>query len=197
MADPVRHRPITIDDYLRLEAAAVDVKHEYVAGDVYAMTGGTRRHNYIAGNIFTRLRLAARGGPCRVYMSDVKLRAARDVVYYPDVMVACGPEGTDPLVEDAPCVVVEVLSPTTQATDRREKAMVYKQLAGLRAYVIVEQERRRVQRHWRDDEGAWWHEDVADTGRVAFPCPAVELTLDEIYEGAEPEGEHRLAVREP
>jgi Uma2 family endonuclease len=142
-----RHHLLTLDDYFRLEAAAVDVKHEYVAGQVYAMSGASRRHNRIAGNIFARLWTAARGGPCRVYMSDVKLRAAHDVVYYPDVMVACGAEGTDPLVEDAPCLVVEVLSPSTQLTDRREKALVYRQLASLRAYVIVDQARRWVHRY--------------------------------------------------
>lgn len=185
MAEPAARRTLpTVEDYLGLEAAS-SVRHEYLAGEVYALAGATRRHNRIALNIATRLITAARGGPCRVYVSDVKLLAARDVVYYPDVMVACGPEAEDPLVEHAPCLVVEVISPSTEMIDRREKAMVYKGIAGLRAYLMVHQERRRVERHWRDDEGAWWHADLADEGRVPVPCPALELTLDEIYEGVD------------
>ena len=185
MAGPAtRHGPLSVEDYLRLEEAS-SVRHEYVAGEVYALAGAPRRHNRIALNLATRLATAARGGSCRVYMSDVKLRAARDVVYYPDVMVACGPEGSHRLVEHAPCLVVAVISPSTEMTDRREKAMIYKGIPTLRAHLIVHQDCRRVERHWRDDEGSWWHADVADEGRVPIPCPDVELTLGEIYQGVE------------
>lgn len=185
MAEPAtRHAPLSIEDFLRLEEIS-STRHEYVAGEVYALAGATRRHNRIAGNVFARLHAAARGGPSRVYVSDVKLRAARDVIYYPDVMVACEPEGEDPLVEHAPCLVIEVMSPSTEMTDRREKALVYKGIASLKAYFIIHQDQRRVERHWRDEAGAWWHADVAGEGRVPVPCPAVELTLDEIYEGVE------------
>lgn len=161
------------------------MRHEYVAGQVYAMTGASLRHNRIVGNLFAHLWTAARGGPCRVYSETVRFRAARDIVYYPDVMVACGPEGDDPLSEDAPCLVAEVLSPSTQEIDRREKAMVYKAVPGLRAYLVIHQELRRVERHWCDEEGTWWHADVAHEGRVPIPCPALVLTLDEIYEGVD------------
>lgn len=178
----MRQRPISLEEYLRLEESA-SVRHEYVDGEVHALAGASLRHNRIVVNIATRLHTVARGGPCRVYVEAVKLRAARNVIYYPDVMVACGPEGDDPLVEHAPCLVVEVLSPSTQETDRREKALVYKGIPGLRAYVIVHQDMRRVERHWRDDDGAWWHADVAFEGRVPIPCPEVVLTLDELYEG--------------
>jgi len=185
MADPgTRHRPLSIEEYLALEETA-SVRHEYVAGQVYALAGASRRHNRIALNIATRLVNAARGGPCRVYASDVKLRAARDIFYYPDVIVACGPPGDDPLVEQAPCLVVEVISRSTRAIDRREKALVYKGIAGLQTYCIVHQDERRVERHWCDEEGAWWYADVTIRGRVPIPCPPVDLTLDEIYEGAD------------
>lgn len=165
------------------------VRHEYVAGEVYAMTGATRRHNRIALNIATRLLAVTRGGPCRVYMEGVRLRAARDVFYYPDVMVACGPAGDDPLAEHDPCLVVEVLSPATQEIDRREKALVYKGIASVRAYLIVHQDVRRVERHWRDDEGTWWHADTALQGRVPLPFLDLVLTLDDVYEGLEREGD--------
>ena len=84
------HGYVTVEEYLELEKTS-SVKHEYVAGEIHAMVGASRRHNRIAVNILRRLADAAEGGPCRVYISDMKLRAAEDVFYYPDVMVACVP----------------------------------------------------------------------------------------------------------
>lgn len=181
----VRHQTLTAEEYLSLEAAA-SVRHEYVAGVMYVLAGATKRHNRIAGNIFRHLSGAALDGPCRVYMSDVKLRAGDEAYYYPDVMVACGPEGNDPVVEDAPCLVVEVASPSTAVIDRREKLVAYKRIPTLEAYVIVEQDERRVQRHWRDEEGVWWDAEVTGQGQVPLPCPETTLTLDDIYAGVEP-----------
>ena len=160
------------------------VRHEYVGGMVYAMGGATRRHNSIALNIATRLLAAARGGPCRVYMEAVKLRVD-DVIYYPDVMVACGPEDEDPLIENAPCLVVEVASPSTESIDRREKMLAYRSIPTLQAYLIVNQQDKRVERYWRDKDGEWRQgEAVGEGSKVPIPCPGpFELTLPEIYEG--------------
>ena len=159
------------------------VRHEYVGGTIHAMVGATKRHNQIGLNIASRLLGAARGGPCRVYASDVKLRAAEDTVYYPDVMVACEPED-DPLVENYPCLVVEVALPSTESIDRREKMLAYRKIPTLRAYLIVAQDERRVERHWRDESGEWLQgEAVGEEGFVPVPCPETKLTLAEIYEG--------------
>lgn len=183
MAPPAYRQPrLSLEDYLEFEEQSA-TRHEFVAGQIHALAGTSRRHNRIAGNIFAHLLMAARGGPCRVYMSDVKLKVADDVVYYPDVMVACGPPGEHPLLETAPCLVVEVLSPGTEQIDRREKLLAYKAIPGLRTYLIVHQDRPRVERAWCDEEGNWWDADVADEGRVPLPCPEVVLTLEEIYEG--------------
>ena len=145
----------------------------------------SKRHNRIVGNIYARLLASARGGPCRVYMETVKVRATDDVIYYPDVMVACGPENDDPLVEDAPCLVVEVTSPSTEVIDRREKMLAYRRIPSLEAYVIVDPESPRVERYWRAENGEWRQgEAVGEGSRVPIPCPApMELTLAEIYEG--------------
>jgi len=126
---------LSVEDYLEMEKTAT-VRHEYVAGEVYAMTGASRRHNRIAGNVYRRLADAAAGGPCRVYMETVKLR--KDIFYYPEVMVACGSEPENPYYEDAPCLVVEVVSPSTESTDRREKLAAYKRVPGLKAYLILD-----------------------------------------------------------
>ncbi len=173
--------PLSVEDYLEMEKTAT-VRHEYVAGEVYAMTGASRRHNRIAGNVYRRLADAAAGGPCRVYMETVKLRID-DVFYYPDVMAACGTEPDDPYYEDAPCLVVEVVSPGTESTDRREKLAAYRRVPGLKAYLILDQERMLVERHFRDEEGVWIRADLVDEGGFSVPCPEMSLTLAEIYEG--------------
>ena len=144
---------MSVEDYLEMEKTAT-VRHEYVAGEVYAMVGVSRRHSRIAGNIFRMLAVVAAGGPCRVHQSDMKLQVD-DVFYYPDVMVACDEEPDDPYYEDSPCRVVEVVSQSTESTDRREKLAAYKSVPGLRACLIVDQDRMRVERHFRDEAGAW------------------------------------------
>jgi Uma2 family endonuclease len=180
-----RNRALTVEEYLRAEETAT-VRHEYVGGEVHAMTGGTLRHNRIALNVTTRLHAAARRGPCQIFVNDVKVRAASDVIYYPDVVVSCAAQDDRGVIARDPCVVVEVLSPSTRTTDRREKLANYKRIRSLRAYLVVEQRERAVERHWRHEGGAWWREevsDVTDASSVAVPCPDAVLTLDEIYEG--------------
>ncbi len=178
------HGSLTVDEYLKLEESAT-VRHEYVGGEIFAMVGAIKRHNTIIGNTFGRLWGAARGDACRVYSESVKLRVSDDVIYYPDVMAACGPEGDDPHVEDDPCLVVEVVSPSTETTDRREKLAAHKRMPGLRAYLIVSQDRRWVECHLRGEDGVWRRGDLVDEGRFSVPCPETDLSLDEIYEGLE------------
>ena len=121
------------------------------------------------------------------------------IIYYPDVMAACGPEPEDERIEDAPCLLVEVLSPSNEIVDLREKLFVYKTIASLRTYLIVDQDRRHVERWWRDATEGWRHVAVAERGEIPLPCPVAgwPLTLDEIYEGVElPSPEERRRVRE-
>ena len=175
--------PLTIDDYLLLEEAS-DVRHEYVAGQVHALAGTTARHNRIALNIVARLLAGVGDGPCRVYASDMKVRVGNNAVYYPDVMVTCEPHAETALIMDAPCLLVEVISPSTASIDRREKLAAYRGLPSLRAYLIVEQELQRVERHWRDAEGTWQYADhtaLAGAVRVPLACPDVVLALADIY----------------
>lgn len=185
MAEPTTPQDsMTVEEYMKLEESST-VRHEYVAGEIYAMTGATRRHNRISGNIYAALLGAARHTTCRVYMETVKLRAAADTVYYPDVIVACGPEPEDPYVENEPCLVVEVVSPSTETTDRREKLAAYKRMPDFRRYLIVSQDRRRVEHHFRSEDGMWRRADLVDEGRFPVPCPETELSLAQIYEGLE------------
>ena len=198
MAHPEPVGPMTVEEYFDFEERS-PIRHEYVEGEVYAMSGVTRRHSAIAGNLFMHLRAAMRDGSCRVHMSEVKLHLGR-VIYCPDVMVVCGPEPGDERIENAPCLVVEVLSPSTERIDRHEKLSNYKRLSSLGAYLIVAQEERRVDRHWRDASGQWQHEVTVEHGTVPLPCDvlgAQSITLDEIYERVTmPTPEQRLKLRE-
>ncbi len=186
MAAPERLAPpMTVDEYLALEEGSA-VRHEYVDGYVHAMTGGSLRHNAVAFNIAARLRAAARGGPCRVFMNDVKVRANESTFYYPDVVVVCGPVDMAGSVIRDPCLIVEVLSPSTRSIDQREKVAAYRRIESVAAYLVVEQDVRVVERHYREAAGAWNLGTFAggtDRLRVPVPCPETVLTLDDIYEG--------------
>lgn len=177
-----RLRTLSVEEYLEGEKHST-ARHEYVAGETYALSGASKRHNEISLNIAIRLRAVAREQGCRVYMNDVKVRAGEEVIYYPDVMVACGPDTGDEYVEDAPCLIVEVTSPSTASTDRREKLAVYKRIPTLRSYLIVDQERRHVQHIHCDENGEWWHGDAVGRGSLILVCPEMKLPLDDIYLG--------------
>jgi len=176
---------MTVEEYFRFEETS-PIKHEYVAGEVYAMSGATARHARIAGSVFARLFPAARPGPCDVFIADMRVEVARDRYYYPDVAIVCTPVAESDIVARKPCVVVEVSSPSTARIDRGEKLDAYRSISTLQAYLIIDHRRRRVERHWRDALGSEWRrEDIVGDGRVRVPCLDVELTLDEIYERVE------------
>ena len=149
-------KPLDLADYLAAEESAT-LRHEYLGGQIYAMTDGTLRHNRIALNIASALMQALAGTPCQVFINDVKLHVrATDSVYYPDVLVHCdgGPAGDVKLLSDA-TLIVEVLSESTAQTDRREKRAAYQRLPGLRAYWIISQDEQRAELHLRDADGSW------------------------------------------
>lgn len=179
------HRLLTVAEYLQLEEQS-SVRHEYVGGELYAHAGTSIRHNLIVVNLTAALHAAARDTNCRVLVNDVKLRAAADVIYYPDLMVVCDENDNDPYIIERPFLVVEVLSPSTEGIDRREKLLAYRRIESLQAYLMVYQDQRRVARQWRDEQGAWWQAEVSGEGIVPTPCPELTLTLDEIYEDALP-----------
>ena len=184
MPEPDARLSMTVDEYFLFEESS-PLRHEYVAGEVYAMSGGTVRHSRISLNIATRLFSAAGDGPCQAVI-EVRLRAADDAYYYPDAMVVCGAISQEDIVIREPCVVIEVTSPSTARIDRGEKLAAYREIPSLRAYLIVDHRRRRVERHWREDaSAAWMREEIVGDGSVAVPCLDAELTLDAIYHRVE------------
>jgi Uma2 family endonuclease len=178
---------MSFDAYLRFSEQE-ESRYEYIGGFAYAMSGGTPAHHDIGLNIAVVLRARTRGTPCRTYHQGFRVRTPRGDVYYPDVMVSCGRRpSNDALDLEDPCLVVEVLSPSTARTDLGEKRFAYQEIPMLHAYLVVEPTWRAVHRHWRDDAGQWRRETISGaSGIVTLPCPAgATLTLDEIYEDVE------------
>ena len=172
---------LSVEDYLEFEKES-PMRHEYVAGTLYALAGATRRHSLIVSNLSGHLWNASRGTPCRVHTENFKVRPTDDLFYYPDVMVTCHGEEGDPLYDSAPCLLIEVLSKSTAHIDKREKFSAYKQIESLKAYVIVHQDKRLVERYWADDNGRWQHAQVSEGGRIPLEYPSITLSVEEIYE---------------
>lgn len=181
MALAFKPRP-SVAEYLDGEPLS-DIRHEYVDGEIYAMAGAGEAHNLIAGNVFSKLRNLVRGGPCRVFISDMKLHVATwNAFYYPDVMVICDPGDAQSLYKQNPSLVVEVLSPSTESIDRREKMLAYRTLPSLREYLLIAQDRRHVELYRRAADDSWMLTTLAEAGTVPLDCVQASLTLDEVYE---------------
>jgi Uma2 family endonuclease len=145
---------ISPEDYLAGELVS-DVKHEYIAGEVFAMTGTSINHNRILGNVFTSLHTHLADTPCSVFGADIKVKAGNHF-FYPDIIVDCEPKNGDEYVTDTPLIIVEVLSKSTRKLDQTLKRLSYQSLPSLQEYVLVEQdfvdiEVCRCNNHWQPE----------------------------------------------
>lgn len=169
-------------EYLALEAQS-PVRHELVGGQAYAMAGASVRHNRIAGTLYARL-LGAAAGSCQAFISDVKLRVDDfPTYYYPDVMLVCDPTDDDALVKTRPCLLAEVLSPATEATDRREKLAAYRRLPSLREYLLLSQDEPYIEIYRRRGLADWVVETLNAEDMLHLECLPVEVAIGELYRG--------------
>lgn len=185
MSEAYQVEPISVEEYLRLEQTS-EIRHEYVGGYLYAMTGASKRHNRLIFNFQNLITDAADAQGCEVYSSSVKVEVSERVIYYPDLLVTCDPQDDDTYISRRPCLVVEVLSPSTSRTDRREKFLAYDRIPTLRAYLIVHQDRQLIERNWRDNATDDWRTQLISGGVIPLPCPDVELTVEHIYRNLPP-----------
>ncbi len=157
MSLPLSQPRFDASQYLAWEEGQAD-KHEYIDGEVFAMAGASEAHVTIAGNLYMALRNHLRGGPCSVFIADMKLQVAEDnAFFYPDVFVTCAPAGrAQSHCKSAPTLVIEVLSPSTSAFDRGAKFAAYRKLAILREYAVIDSERQGVDLFRRDSESGHW-----------------------------------------
>ncbi|MCB1228985.1 MAG: Uma2 family endonuclease [Verrucomicrobiae bacterium] len=180
---------VSVEDYLAAEETS-EVKHEYLAGLVYAMSGASRAHNVIAGNIYVFLRESLKGNPCEAYMSDVRLHITStntgEVFYYPDVVVTCDPDDNDTHRIERPSVIFEVLSESTERVDRREKRLYYQHIPNLKQYVLIAQDEAKAESLILGEE---IKEEAFESLDATLPLPslALEIPLRRIYEGIFPQ----------
>ena len=186
MAEP--HHHLSPAEYLALDRRS-EVKHEYLDGAVFAMTGASLRHNRIVSNLGGIFYQRLRGGRCTAYVADLRLQVTATGFYtYPDLVVVCG----EPQLADAhldtilnPTLIVEVLSPSTEATDRGSKFAHYRTIESLAEVVLVAQERVQVERYTRQPEGGWLLFEARHLeDRLPLSSIGVELVLADVYEGA-------------
>ncbi|WP_243090396.1 Uma2 family endonuclease [Thermus neutrinimicus] len=175
-------RPISLEEYLDREAQA-QTKHELVEGFLHAMAGASRDHALLVTNLALVLGPLARRRGCRLFVADMKLKVGERTVYYPDLMVVCAPPPANPYYEEEPCLVVEVLSPTTEAIDRREKLWRYLSLPSLQGYILVHTQERRVELYRREGEQILYQ--ATTEGELPLPCLEGNLPLAEAYAGVD------------
>jgi Uma2 family endonuclease len=182
MVDAARKRA-TYAEYMSFTATS-ELKHEFIAGEVVAMSGGTIAHGRLIGQVSGLLRDALKGRPCLVLPAEVRVRIrAADRATYPDLHVVCGAVESDPDDSVAivnPTVIVEVLSDSTADADRGDKFAAYRRLKSLREYVLVSQHEKRIDVYTRD--GRRWVLDEYGAGeKLRLESIGIELVVDEVY----------------
>lgn len=187
------HHHITAAEYLALEDASDD-RHEYAAGQIVALAGGSEAHVTICSNINALLHPQLRRRPCRLFTSDMKIRAEQPPKYlYPDVAVVCGPatyedDGRRTLLN--PTVIFEVLSDSTERRDRGVKFQWYRSIESLQEYILVAQSAMRIDLFRRQSGDIWLFASLDQPEqRLELSSIACELTLADIYEKVALDGE--------
>ena len=187
MVQPARY--VTPEEYLERERRA-ETKSEYFDGQVFALAGASANHNRIVVNLIALLRLQLRNKPCEPFASDMRVKVEATGLYtYPDVVVVCG----EPQFEDEhrdtllnPVVIIEVLSPSTEAYDRGKKFAHYRRIPSLQEYLLVAQDGMRVERFQRQEKDRWILTEYAQPEEVVvLDAIGCTLRVEEIYERVE------------
>ncbi|MBF0097551.1 MAG: Uma2 family endonuclease [Magnetococcales bacterium] len=170
---------ITEEEYLKGELES-EVKHEYVDGYVYAMTGGTDKHATISGNIFAEMRRFLKGKKCQAFTAEMKLKTSETRFRYPDMMVICDETSQSNLYKECPVIIVEVVSGSSRRIDTITKKHEYLNISTLKEYVLIEQDFVDVE-VFRKNNG--WQSDHYFLGdAILFESIGLTLTVEEIYD---------------
>lgn len=177
---------LTPDEYLEWEARQ-EIKHEYINGEVYAMTGGTIPHNGIAVNLIAALRPHVRGSSCRVLGSDAKVGITeKGSFFYPDVLVTCNAQDRQAIqVIQFLKLIVEVLSPGTEAYDRGAKFAQYRRLESLQEYVLINSESIGVEIFRLNDRSKWELTSYTNGEEIELVCIEFKFPIELLYEDVE------------
>jgi Uma2 family endonuclease len=185
-AQPQKPIHMSESEYLAFDRSS-ELRHEYIAGYVYAMTGASWEHNMICSSIIATLYNQLRGKPCQVSPGDLRLKVlATGLLTYPDISVVCG----EPIFVDQefdtltnPDVIIEILSPSTEAYDRGDKFQNYRQIESLQNYLLISQNKARIEGYTRLQSGIWTFTDAIGLD-ASFEISAIGcvLPLAEVYE---------------
>jgi Uma2 family endonuclease len=182
MGIPKLKTKISIADYLEGEKIS-QIKHEYLDGEVYAMAGTSKNHNRIIKNVLRKLENHLNGSDCEAFVVDIKVRVEKlNRFYYPDLVVVCGADEEDDYYAVKPKLIVEVLSPRTSLTDRREKMFAYKEIESLAEYILIEQDRMYAEIYRRrENDDLWdWIEFESDE-EIEMASVNFKMPMSEIY----------------
>jgi len=184
IAEPQYPQKMTAEAYLEWEATQ-ELRHEYVDGEILAMTGGSIPDNDIALNLYTALRPHLRQRGCRVNVSDVKVQANQNSRYfYPDLVITCDPEDlkSRKFIQN-PKVIVEVLSPSTASYDCTKKLKYYRQIPSLQEYVLIDSESMSVEIYHRGEGKMWYYYGYENGDAIALESIEFECPMELLYEG--------------
>ncbi|TXH67276.1 MAG: Uma2 family endonuclease [Thiothrix sp.] len=186
MAHAIQYQYTDFAEYLAAERETT-ARHEYVDGEIYAMSGASELHNVVNAELFASI-YAQLPDECRAFMSDMKLKVEYDnkiFAYYPDIMVACGANTGDPYVRTNPLLLVEVLSPSTKRTDLTEKLVNYSAIPSLLEYLVVHQDTPHVQLYRR--RTAWQVEHFFASDELSLESIKLTMPVTKIYRKVRPE----------
>ena len=179
---------LTLEAYLAWENEQPD-KHEFHRGEVFAMVGARRSHGCVVGNLMRHLGNQLAGTPCRAFCKGMKVQIGDDTVLYPDVFVTCDKADlATEMIFRAPTLVVEVLSPTTQAYDRSQKFALYRRIPALQEYILVDPETCRIEAFRRGADDLWVLHDMSDSDTVEAASVGCRMTLLDVFDGIDTAG---------
>ena len=177
MLKPKNQDLVSVEDYLQGELIS-DLKHELIEGCVYAMAGGSANHERIAGNVYRKFGNHLDGAPCEPFGSDMKVKVGSNF-FYPDVIVDCHFDESQPYFSESPVIIVEVLSKATRKTDETVKLMSYINIPTLQEYVLIEQDYVDIQVIRRNESWLPRHYFLGD--EITFESIGLTLPVEEIY----------------
>ncbi|MFN0317010.1 MAG: Uma2 family endonuclease [Burkholderiales bacterium] len=175
---------LSIGEYLEWERRQPS-KNEYFFGEIFAMVGTSDAHNIVAGNVYALVRNHLKSSPCRVFMSDVKVRpGTAEAYFYPDVFVTCDEQDHQNRIEKAhPILIIEVLSESTGDFDRGEKFAAYRRIPEFKEYVLIDPDRRTIDIFRRSVTGEWVLWDARGKAEVCLESVNLTLPEPEIFGG--------------
>lgn len=176
----------SLADFLAWEERQPE-RHEFYRGEVFAMVGARRVHGCVVGNLQRELGMQLKGSPCRVFSESMKVQIGDDTILYPDLFVTCDKAdlATD-IVFRAPTLVIEVLSPSTQAYDRSQKFALYRRLDSLREYILVDPDTHRVESLRRTADDQWTFHDMSQAESIEAASLGCTVALADVFDGVDP-----------